>query len=89
MNPWNVSERKAALLLKLQELRLQGRLQPAALERIEQLYAEGRDFAAERLAGYRYALATFAYTTTRSRSEYAVPSPRTNDPAAKATAASG
>jgi hypothetical protein len=51
MNPWNVSERKAALLLKLQELRQQGRLQPAALARIEHLYAEGRDFAAERLAG--------------------------------------
>lgn len=51
MNPWNLSERKAALRLTLQALRQQGRLQPAVLARIEHLYAEGRDFAAERLAG--------------------------------------
>jgi hypothetical protein len=51
MNPWNFSERKAAILQTLQALRQQGRLQPAALEQIEHLYAERRDFAAERLAG--------------------------------------
>jgi len=51
MDLWNFSERKAAMLLKLQELRQQGRLAQAALEQIEQLYAERRDFAAERLAG--------------------------------------
>ncbi len=51
MNPWNFSERKAALLRTLEALSQQGRLQPAARARIEQLYADGRDFAAERLAG--------------------------------------
>jgi hypothetical protein len=51
MDLWNFSERKAAIRLQLQELRHHGRLQEAALVRIEQLYAEGRDFAAERLAG--------------------------------------
>src|SRR5262245_51808389 len=51
MNPWNLSERKAIMLQTLQALHQQGRLQPAARTRIEQLYAEGRDFAAERFAG--------------------------------------
>ena len=37
----------------------------------------------------RYAAGRVGYTTTRSRSEYAVPSPLTREPAANATATSG
>lgn len=51
MDVWNLSERRAAILPALQELYRQERIPATVLTRIEQLYTEGRDFAAERLAG--------------------------------------
>ena len=50
MDVWNLSERRAAILPALQELYRQERIPATVLTRIEQLYTEGRDFAAERLA---------------------------------------
>ena len=51
MDVWNLSERRAAILAILQELCRHERVPATVLARIEQLYTEGHDFAAERLAG--------------------------------------
>lgn len=51
MDVWNLGERRAAMLSVLQELCRQERVPATVLARIEQLYTEGHDFAAERLAG--------------------------------------
>ena len=51
MNVWDFAERRAAILPAVQKLVQEGRIPSPILVQIEELYAQHRDFAAERLAG--------------------------------------
>lgn len=51
MEPWNFEQRQEAVLAAIRQLVQDGRIQLGVLSRIEELYAQGLVFEAERIAG--------------------------------------